>query len=118
MYKVISEEFSLKRNQFNSGSRGIEITMEDGGDPIYATVHLPAEGAVWEGQRQIGVEIYARPSSPVRILVNAPETPWEGTYSDNEYAKKAAMTKALDELCEQTRKWVYKFVYTKPANAR
>ena len=128
MYKVITESIECEPTQFNTGRRGIQVrhgnpgSRQDGdsapGDLIYATVYLPAEGRWWEGQRGINVEVFVRPSLPVRILVSPPKTEWGDTYGSDNHAKTKAMQSALNELCEQVDQWIHSFVYTKNPTER
>lgn len=128
MYTVITESIDVGTHQFNNGHRGIQVRHGNPGsrsesdarhgDLIYATVYLPAEGRIWEGQRGINVEVYVRPSRPVRIFVDPPKTEWKDTYSSDKHAKTKAMQSALDELCEQVDNWIHRFVYTKNPTER
>lgn len=125
MYRILTESINVARQQFNRGTRSI-VVFKDGqapylvdGDPIYATVKLPAEGDSWEGQSKIEIKIHARPGSPVDIFPDcSTEITYPGSYGPDEDLKREAMRKRLDELCNQAEEWVKTFLYTKPARDR
>lgn len=118
-YKIVNQKIAVNfTDQWNYGQRSIEITKQDGTDPIYSTISLSPEQNSWQSQTPATIKVYVRPSQPNPILFNLPKTSWPGTYSPNSSAKEQAMEKALDELSIQATEWVERFVYTKSPECR
>jgi hypothetical protein len=118
-YKTVTQKINVDfQSQWNYGSRSIEITKQDGTDPIYSTITLIPEGDSWQSQRLAEISVYVRPSQPNPIFFNLPKTSWPGTYSSAFSQKEQVMKEALDELSDQATEWVERFVYTKTPECR
>ena len=118
-YKIMNQKINVNvPTQWNYGQRSIEITKQDGTDPIYSTITLNPEQDSWQSQLPAEISVYVRPSQPNPIFFNLPKTSWPGTYSSNSSQKEQAMKEALDEMSDQAAEWVERFVYTKTPECR